>query len=75
MEHRATRVNGARGTAASGALPRPSATRVGTPTLDCDVLGVASGDPRIMICTAGPGTEDAARRELLAVLGTRSPTG
>ncbi|WP_243793939.1 helix-turn-helix transcriptional regulator [Saccharopolyspora gloriosae] len=46
--------------------------RVGPITLDCDVLSVAGADLRIMIYTADPGTEDADRLELLAVLGTQS---
>ncbi|GAB2662663.1 helix-turn-helix transcriptional regulator [Saccharopolyspora gloriosae] len=45
--------------------------RVGPITLDCDVLSVAGADLRIMIYTAEPGTEDADRLELLAVLGTQ----
>ncbi|MGW0894566.1 helix-turn-helix transcriptional regulator [Saccharopolyspora sp. NPDC002578] len=45
--------------------------RVGPITLDCDVLSVAGADLRIMIYTAEPGTEDAERLELLAVLGTQ----
>ncbi|MDQ0581263.1 helix-turn-helix transcriptional regulator [Streptomyces rishiriensis] len=43
--------------------------QVGPLTLDCDVLAVAGSDLRIMIYTAEPGTEDAERLELLAVLG------
>ncbi|MEU9022809.1 helix-turn-helix transcriptional regulator [Actinomadura sp. NPDC048394] len=49
--------------------------RVGTLTLDCDVLTVRGPDLRIMIYTAEPGTEDADRLALLAVLGTQSLTG
>ncbi|MGW6446705.1 helix-turn-helix transcriptional regulator [Lentzea sp. NPDC055074] len=45
--------------------------RVGPVTLDCDVLSVAGSDLRIMIYTAEPGTEDAERLALLAVLGTQ----
>ncbi|MEU6132729.1 helix-turn-helix transcriptional regulator [Saccharopolyspora sp. NPDC047091] len=46
--------------------------RVGPIALDCDVLGVAGADLRIMVYTADPGTEDADRLALLAVLGTQS---
>lgn len=49
--------------------------RVGTLTLDCDVLGVAGGDLRIMIYTARPGTEDADRLARLNVIGTQSLVG
>lgn len=45
---------------------------VGPVTLDCDVMTVAGSDLRIMIYTAEPGTEDAERLALLAVLGTQS---
>jgi hypothetical protein len=45
---------------------------VGPLTLDCDVLTVAGSDLRIMIYTAEPGTEDAERLALLAVLGTQT---
>ncbi|MGF6886435.1 transcriptional regulator with XRE-family HTH domain [Nocardia sp. GAS34] len=45
---------------------------VGSLTLDCDVMTVAGSDLRIMIYTAEPGTEDAERLALLAVLGTQS---
>ena len=45
---------------------------VGPLELDCDVLTVAGSDLRIMIYTAEPGTEDAARLALLIVLGTQS---
>lgn len=45
---------------------------VGPLTLDCDVLTVAGSDLRIMIYTAEPGTQDAERLALLAVLGTQS---
>ncbi|MFI5965349.1 helix-turn-helix transcriptional regulator [Streptomyces asoensis] len=43
--------------------------QVGPMTLDCDVLTVAGSDLRIMVYTAEPGTADAQRLELLAVLG------
>ncbi|MET7744252.1 helix-turn-helix transcriptional regulator [Streptomyces sp. NPDC005385] len=46
--------------------------RVGAVTLDCDVLGVAGTDLRIMLYTAEPGTEDAERVALLGVLGTQA---
>ncbi|WP_245548122.1 hypothetical protein [Nocardia pneumoniae] len=41
-------------------------------TLDCDVLSVDGSDLRIMIYTAQPGTEDAARLALLSVIGTQT---
>ncbi|MFG2650712.1 helix-turn-helix transcriptional regulator [Streptomyces sp. NPDC048436] len=60
----------------SGAVGRHEASRktvdhpeVGPVTLDCDVLSVAGSDLRIMIYTAEPGSQDAERLELLAVLG------
>ncbi|MFF1923576.1 helix-turn-helix transcriptional regulator [Streptomyces sp. NPDC058221] len=62
----------------SGTVGRHEASRktidhpqVGALTLDCDVLSVAGSDLRIMIYTAEPGTEDAERLELLAVVGTQ----
>lgn len=45
---------------------------VGRITLDCDVLFVAGSDLRIMVYTAEPGSEDAERLALAAVLGTQS---
>ena len=45
---------------------------VGRITLDCDTLIVAADDLRIMIYTAEPETEDAARLALAIVLGTQS---
>lgn len=48
--------------------------QVGALTLDCDVLSVAGADLTIMIYTAEPGTEDAERLSLLAVLGTQTLT-
>lgn len=48
---------------------------VGALTLDCDVLTVAGNDLRIMIYTAEPGTRDAERLALLAVIGTQALTG
>ncbi|CAJ62282.1 MULTISPECIES: helix-turn-helix domain-containing protein [Frankia] len=46
--------------------------RVGAVTLDCDVLSVAGSDLRILVHTAEPGSPDAERLALLAVLGTRT---
>nr|WP_232291957.1 hypothetical protein [Frankia sp. QA3] len=40
-----------------------------------DVLSVAGSDLRIMIYTAEPGTRDAERLALLAVLGTQALVG
>jgi transcriptional regulator with XRE-family HTH domain len=45
---------------------------VGDISLDCDTLVVAADDLRIMVYTAEPGTEDAARLDLAIVLGTQS---
>ncbi|KAA0018498.1 helix-turn-helix transcriptional regulator [Antrihabitans cavernicola] len=45
---------------------------VGRITLDCDTLLVALDDLRISVYTAEPGTEDAERLALAAVLGTQS---
>lgn len=66
----------------SGAVGRHEAScktidhpQVGAVTLDCDVLSVAGSDLRIMIYTAEPGTEDAERLALFAVLGTQSLIG
>lgn len=41
-------------------------------TLDCDTLLVTTDDLRITVYTAEPGTEDAERLDLAAVLGTQS---
>jgi transcriptional regulator with XRE-family HTH domain len=49
--------------------------QVGPMTLDCDVLSVARADLRIMIYSAEPGTEDAERLSLLAVVGTQTLVG
>jgi len=66
----------------SGAVGRPAASRktidhpqVGAVTLDCDILSVAGCDLRIMIYTAQPGTPDAERLALLAVVGTQTLVG
>lgn len=45
---------------------------VGPITLDCDTLLVAVDDLRISVYTAEPGTEDADRLALAAVLGTQA---
>ena len=45
--------------------------RVGPVTLDCDIVTVAGSDLRIMVYTAEPGTEDAARLARLTTLGTQ----
>lgn len=45
---------------------------VGPITLACDTLIVAADDLRIMIYTAEPGSDDAARLALALVLGTQS---
>ena len=47
---------------------------VGRITLDCDVLIVAGSDLRIMVYTAEPGSEDADRLTVAAVLGTQTLT-
>jgi transcriptional regulator with XRE-family HTH domain len=66
----------------SGAVDRPEGSRktidhpqVGPVTLDCDVLTVAGPDLRIIVYTAEPGTQDAERLALLAVLGTQTLIG
>ena len=63
----------------SGSVGGPEGARkvvdhpeVGAITLDCDVLSVVGPDLRIMVYTAEPGTEDAERLALLAVLGTQT---
>ncbi|GAB2938998.1 helix-turn-helix transcriptional regulator [Nonomuraea fastidiosa] len=65
----------------SGAVGRHESARktidhpqVGAITLDCDVLVVAGEDLRIMVYTAEPGSEDAERLALLAVIGTQDLT-
>ncbi|TDE37264.1 XRE family transcriptional regulator [Nonomuraea mesophila] len=66
----------------AGAVGRHDAARktiehpqVGPVTLDCEVLSVAGSDLRIMVYTAEPGTEDAERLALLAVIGTQTLMG
>lgn len=66
----------------SGAVGRHQSARktidhphVGTLTLDCDVLLVAGNDLRIMVYTAEPGSPDAERLALLAVVGAQALTG
>ncbi|MFE9096207.1 helix-turn-helix transcriptional regulator [Streptomyces sp. NPDC007264] len=66
----------------SGTMARHEASRktvdhprVGAVTLDCDVLSVEGSDLRIIVYTAEPGTEDAERLALVAVLGTQTLTG
>lgn len=63
----------------SGSVGGPEGARkiidhpeVGALTLDCDILSVVGPDLRIMVYTAEPGTEDAERLALLAVLGTQT---
>lgn len=46
--------------------------QVGALTLDCDVLSVAGPDLSIMVYTAEPGTRDAERLALIAVLGIQT---
>jgi len=61
--------------------PRPVGSKtidhpqVGALTLDCDLLKVAGSDLTIMVYTAEPGTEDAEKLALIAVLGTQSLVG
>jgi hypothetical protein len=44
---------------------------LGPVTVDCDVLTVAGSDLRVVAFTAAPGSEDADKLRLLAVLGTQ----
>jgi transcriptional regulator with XRE-family HTH domain len=44
-------------------------TIAGPITVDCDVLTVPDGDLRIVVYTAAPGSEDAAKLDLLRVAG------
>jgi hypothetical protein len=66
----------------SGAVARPEMSRktidhpqVGALTLDCDVLTVSGSDLRVLVYTAEPGTQDAERLALLAVVGTQTLVG
>ncbi|WIX89670.1 helix-turn-helix transcriptional regulator [Amycolatopsis sp. DG1A-15b] len=65
-------------TAAPPPPPDPSRRKTidhpaaGPITLDCDTLLVTADDLRITVYTAEPGTEDADRLALAAVLGTQS---
>ncbi len=45
-------------------------TVAGPITVDCDVLSVPDGDLRIVVYTAVPGSDDAAKLDLLRVTGT-----
>ena len=65
-----------------GAVGRPESARktvdhpqVGPLVLDCDMLTVEGSDLHILVYTAEPGTEDAERLALLAVLGTQALVG
>ncbi|MGU3435910.1 helix-turn-helix transcriptional regulator [Actinomycetes bacterium M1A6_2h] len=49
--------------------------QLGAITLDCDVLTIDSADLSIMIYSAEPGTADAERLALLAVIGAQSLLG
>lgn len=51
-----------------------STPAVGTLTLDCDVLTAPDTDVRIVVYTAAPGSEDARKLELLAVIGLQTAT-
>lgn len=48
---------------------------IGAITLDCDVLAVPGADLTVMAYTAEPGSEDADRLALLAVIGTQPLVG
>ncbi|WP_313545136.1 helix-turn-helix transcriptional regulator [Leifsonia aquatica] len=50
-------------------------TAAGPITVDCDVLTVPDGDLRIVVYTAVPGSEDAAKLDLLRVTGTQRFAG
>lgn len=56
------------GTAKRKIVDHPAVGRI---ALDCDVLLVATDDVRIMLYSAVPGTDDAARLALATVLGTQ----
>ncbi len=47
---------------------------LGPITVDCDVLTVAGSDLRVVAFTAPPGSDDAGKLRLLAVLGTQDLT-
>jgi len=47
---------------------------LGPITVDCDVLTVAGSDLRVVALTAPPGTEDADKLWLLAVIGQQQMT-
>jgi transcriptional regulator with XRE-family HTH domain len=49
-------------------------TPVGPIEIDCDVLSVPGGDLRIVVYTAVPGTDDAAKLDLLRVTGLQDLT-
>lgn len=49
-------------------------TPVGPIEVDCDTLSVPGGDLRIVVYTVAPGSEDAARLELLRVTGLQQLT-
>jgi hypothetical protein len=42
--------------------------------IDCDVLSVPGGDLRIVVYTVVPGSEDAAKLDLLRVTGLQELT-
>lgn len=44
---------------------KTATTPAGPITVDCDVLSVPESDLRIVVYTAAPGSEDAARLDLL----------
>ncbi|WP_285101712.1 helix-turn-helix transcriptional regulator [Promicromonospora sp. MEB111] len=44
---------------------------IGPITLDCDILTVRDSDLRLLVYTAGPGTEAAGQIELLATIGVQ----
>lgn len=44
--------------------------QVGDLTVDCDIFTAVGTDLRILTCTAEPGTEDAAKFDLLRTIGT-----
>ena len=52
-----------------------TATAVGSVTLDCDVLSVPGSDLRIVVFTAVPGSEDAAKLDLLRVTAIQALAG